>query len=265
MTGSLADHVTPQPFFATVAASQSPLDRFLKLFHLERQSFILICFLLGSVILIGNVILISTSHFLTILIRSDSYDPSAYLTNPNETSFRKFVTELAFRRHLTKLSDGQIGQDISQDNASPCPPGGEPAGTHSPTLPIVPLGPGFHFSNRAKVSLRTPDHIFRSFILFTLVIVTPVSPSDTPSAKGKHGKPLNMLEGSWYIGAFGHWWIGGVLDFPRLRKEVQNELLGKEEGSTFRCDAGILGIRSLDRPATDGTKLLHRRVLLTGG
>lgn len=179
------------------------------------------------------------------------------------------MTELAFRRHITKLSSGQLNGDDSttgdaNTSGSSQSRGGrrQVAASSTPTS-VTPTGPGFHFSNRANISLRTPAHVFRSFLFFTIVIVTPVSNSK-PSASDAHpgkdrsgGKPVSSaatLEGSWYIGAFGQWWLAGTLEFPKTlsRKPLsaKEQLLGDEAAiSPFDQKGGVLSMKSLDRGA----------------
>ncbi|KIO30324.1 hypothetical protein M407DRAFT_155326 [Tulasnella calospora MUT 4182] len=195
---------------------------------------------------------------------------TAYLSNPTEASFRTFVTELAFRRHITKLSGGQLSSDDSttgdvnpSSGLSPSRGGRRQADASSTPSSVTPNGPGFHFSNRANISLRTPAHVFRSFLFFTIVIVTPVSNSKA-SASDAHpgkdrsgGKPVSSaatLEGSWYIGAFGQWWLAGTLEFPKTlsRKppSAKEQLLGDEAAiSPFDQKGGVLSMKSLDRGA----------------
>lgn len=80
----------------------------------------------------------------------------------------------------------------------------------------------FHFANRVSVSLQTPAHIIRSFGLFTAV-VTPLvdtSASSTYTSPEDGGKALPSsadakMRGSWFIGAFGKWWIGGTVELSR--------------------------------------------------
>ncbi|KAG8906534.1 hypothetical protein FRC01_007988, partial [Tulasnella sp. 417] len=195
---------------------------------------------------------------------------TAYLSNPTEASFRTFVTELAFRRHITKLSGGQLSNDDTtaddvnaSSGSSPSRGGRRQAGASSTPASVTLTGPGFHFSNRANISLRTPAHVFRSFLFFTIVIVTPVSNSKA-SASDAHpgkdrsgGKPVPSaatLEGSWYIGAFGQWWLAGTLEFPktlsRKPSSAKEQLLGDEAAiSPFDQKGGVLSMKSLDRGA----------------
>ncbi|KAG8948496.1 hypothetical protein FRC04_009704 [Tulasnella sp. 424] len=195
---------------------------------------------------------------------------TAYLSNPTEASFRSFITELAFRRHITKLSGDQLSNDDSTADgvntaagSSPSPGARRQVAASSTPSSVTPTGPGFHFSNRANISLRTPAHVFRSFLFFTIVIVTPVSNSKTPISDAHPGKDRNggkpatsaaTLEGSWYIGAFGQWWLAGTLEFPktlsRKPSSAKEQLLGDEAAiSPFDQKGGVLSMKSLDRGA----------------
>ncbi|KAG8928422.1 hypothetical protein FRC02_006915 [Tulasnella sp. 418] len=201
-----------------------------------------------------------------------------------------FLTELAFRRHLTKLNDrGDHSQerhpnqpssglhyasspprDGTQDNQIHPNPTSLVGGLAAPSSGANPIATSLNFSNRAAVSLRTPGHFFRSFGIFTIAIVTPLT--DTPSAQAlrrrqsrlspsvsSHNTNLNssshnsttprwtpgptlasqasVIDGSWFIGAFGKWWVGGSVEVP----SKDAHLLSKEEGAP----PGILSMRSL--------------------
>ncbi|KAG9008277.1 hypothetical protein FRB90_009013 [Tulasnella sp. 427] len=223
--------------------------------RLEWHSFILACFSIFCIFFTGQ------------------FEPidDTYLSNPTEASFRTFVTELAFRRHITKLSNGQLATDDTPSDSANASSGTflsrggrrQTGASSTPSSSVTPSGPGFHFSNRANISLRTPAHVFRSFLFFTIVIVTPVSnakpsASDTHPGKdrsgGKHLSSAGALEGSWYIGAFGQWWLAGTLEFPktlsRKPSSTKEQLLGDEAAiSPFDQKGGLLSMKSLDRGA----------------
>lgn len=157
--------------------------------------------------------------------------------------------------------------------SSPSPGSRRQAAASSTPSSVTPTGPGFHFSNRANISLRTPAHVFRSFLFFTIVIVTPVSNSKTPSSDAHPGKdrnggkpvsPAATLEGSWYIGAFGQWWLAGTLEFPktlsRKPSSAKEQLLGDEAAiSPFDQKGAVLSMKSLDRGAPLRSKFLPLR------
>ena len=214
----------------------------------------------------------------------------AYLTNPSEASFRTFLTELSFRRHLSRLYDAQVPEPGDHDF--------EASGLHTPkrrhhppkhpstnttTVPLVssiPSNPsvakttdlvqtsttqapsnisGFHFANRASVSLRTSGHVFRSLGILTVAAVPIVSDDEeyessagmiTSGLPMTHSPPKRAeitLAGSWFIGIFGKWWLGG-----RLQLHQQNAI-GHARLRTTQCvdkeerfSAGVLSIRALD-------------------
>ncbi|KAG8897023.1 hypothetical protein FRB99_008510 [Tulasnella sp. 403] len=224
MTGSVDDNLPAKSFtFTSVATAGSPLSRLLHLGHVELHYILCICVLVGAILVL------------------------AYLTNPSEASFRAFVTELAFRHHLTKLSNSQEGGVFTSNGANASPGPRHSSTSLSSSSPLSPAGPGFHFSNRANISLRTPAHRIRSFAFFTIVIITPVA---SPLAHDKYARATAVLEGTWYFGALGHWWIGGMIDLPLSRHQVQREYLGKEEGSSVERGAGVIHMKCLDVPTT---------------
>ncbi|KAF8739792.1 hypothetical protein RHS02_04911, partial [Rhizoctonia solani] len=140
----------------------------------------------------------------------------AYVTNPSAASFRTFLTELAFRRHLSKLHD-----------ASEADP---PALTWARHSLAIDAPPHLQFATKASVSVRSSAHIFRSFGIFTIAAVTPVA--DHRNKPDSHPTAFASDHGRWFLGAFGKWWFGGAL------------LLGK--GDDGHTTAGLLDIRLLD-------------------
>ncbi|KAG8697296.1 hypothetical protein FRC08_006636 [Ceratobasidium sp. 394] len=148
----------------------------------------------------------------------------AYVTNPSPASFRTFLTELAFRRHLSKLHDASDAESPSLHWAR-----------HSHQIDAAPH---LQFATRASVSVRSSAHIFRSFGILTIAAVTPVG-DHRAGTKSRNSSPapvpVNAFasdHGRWFLGAFGKWWFGGTL------------LLGK--GDDSHATAGLLDIRLLD-------------------
>ncbi|CAE6472315.1 unnamed protein product [Rhizoctonia solani] len=143
----------------------------------------------------------------------------AYVTNPSTASFRTFLTELAFRRHLSKLHD-----------ASEADP---PALTWARHSLHIDAPPHLQFATRASVSVRSSAHIFRSFGVLTIAAVTPVADHRNKHlGNGDAQTSFASDQGRWFLGAFGKWWLGGAL------------LLGK--GDDTHGTAGLLDIRLLD-------------------
>ena len=115
---------------------------------------------------------------------------TAYLTNPSESSFRAYLTELSFRHHLSRL-------DRLDDGVDHVP--------HPLSLENPPL---LHFGSRASVSIRTPKHVFHSFAVFTVATMLP----SAKSGQRTNSSISSVITDSWYIGAFGKWWRGGIIE-----------------------------------------------------
>ncbi|KAJ3827984.1 hypothetical protein F5880DRAFT_1473478 [Lentinula raphanica] len=161
----------------------------------------------------------------------------AYLTNPSENSFRSYLTELSFRQHLSSLDDNadddSAGQEKLSSNHLLFRSGS--ADSHR-TLTFDNRSP-FHFANRASVSLRTPKHVFHSFGIFTIAAILPLAKTDPALQEQRDG---TAISDSWFIGAFGKWWRGGV--FETWYQDVIARSSDEESWSS-----GILGMKTLDR------------------
>lgn len=166
----------------------------------------------------------------------------AYLTNPSETSFRAYLTEQSFRQHLSHLDDTT---DESSDIDVQYSPRPVDRNTMTDRTPLP-----FHFANRASVSLRTPKHIFHSVGICTI--------ATTRGAAGAHGRSSStnsphgnanlsrvdhdgsVVSDSWFIGAFGHWWRGGLVD-----SWYHDAMIGSKDAEGW--SSGILGFKALDK------------------
>ncbi|KAF8161027.1 hypothetical protein B0H34DRAFT_795869 [Crassisporium funariophilum] len=163
----------------------------------------------------------------------------AYLTNPSENSFRAYLTEQSFRHHLSRLDDNA---DDTHDSRSRYVPRNSTLPTTSPFA--VDSSPPFHFANRASISLRTPKHVFHSFAIFTVAAMVPLSQSNSSDSQDGW-----MISDSWYIGAFGKWWRGGVLE--AWYQDVIARTKDEESWSS-----GILSMKRLDMlPDYNGSAL----------
>jgi len=170
--------------------------------------------------------------FLTIFFAVISL--TAYLTNPSESTLRTYLTEQSFRQHLSRLDENcddvaaKLREGASGTAAS--------KGVDSVSSYILPLDESslFHFANCASVSLRTPKHVFHSFGIFTIAAMIPLpEPLRRDDCNGL------MVSDSWYIGAFGKWWRGGVLE--TWYQDVISRSKDEESWSS-----GILSMKSLD-------------------
>lgn len=200
----------------------------------------------------------------------------AYLTNPSETSFRSYLTEQSVRHHLSRLDDPV---DPDREDSE-----GSKTNYHRSSSPQSPSSFGslesgssaFHFTSRAAIALRTPRHTFHSFGFFTIAAVIPnlkthlmprQSSSVVSSARNTTGTSDHdffPFKEVWFVGAFGRWWRGGVVDSawpPRPSPHSK----GDEEG----WSSGILNIKSLDQfedfngELNDGTDAIGSFVSLT--
>ncbi|KAJ3507395.1 hypothetical protein NLJ89_g6326 [Agrocybe chaxingu] len=153
----------------------------------------------------------------------------AYLTNPSENSFRAYLTEQSFRHHLSRLDHG--ADDAHAPNRFRSRYLSRNSSNSSTPLFAVDNTPPFHFANRASISLRTPKHVFRSFAVFTVAAMVPLS-------KTSDRDPC-LISDSWYIGAFGKWWRGGV--FEEWYQDVIARTKDEESWSS-----GILNMKRLD-------------------
>lgn len=99
----------------------------------------------------------------------------------------------------------------------------------------------FHFVNRASVSLRTPKHVFYSFGILTIAAVYPTGRSNARGNGLTHDSEHlgSKVSDAWYIGAFGRWWRGGIV------QSWWHEMLANTKDSE-RCGSGILDVKALD-------------------
>ncbi|KAG8785442.1 hypothetical protein FRC19_011200 [Serendipita sp. 401] len=172
----------------------------------------------------------------------------AYVTNPSEASFRTCLTEQVFRRHLqrlhiedaddnadieslnnnsslTRISDGDGRLYSLPSHKSPKTLTGSNFGHNLRNQGNKP--PRVHFTNRSAVSLQTPAHVFRSYGICTIAVTqdidtaSPFVSSQNCSSSNGHtvetAVPVRQMKirGTWFIGAFGKWWVGGVLEISK--------------------------------------------------
>lgn len=108
----------------------------------------------------------------------------------------------------------------------------------------------FHFANRASVSLRTPKHIFHSVGICTIATTRGAAgvngrSSSTTSLHGNNNlsgvdHDGSVVSDSWFIGAFGHWWRGGLVD-----SWYHDAMIGSKDAEGW--SSGILGFKALDK------------------
>ncbi|KAG1904249.1 uncharacterized protein F5891DRAFT_1013568 [Suillus fuscotomentosus] len=166
----------------------------------------------------------------------------AYLTNPSETSFRAYLTEQSFRQHLSHLDDTA---DESSDTDAQYSSRPVDRNTLTDRTPLP-----FHFANRASVSLRTPKHIFHSIGICTIATTRGAAgvTGRSSSTTSLHGNGNlsgvyhdgSVVSDSWFIGAFGHWWRGGLVD-----SWYHDAMIGSKDAEGW--SSGILGFKALDK------------------
>jgi hypothetical protein len=229
----------------------------------------------------------------------------AYVTNPSESSFRTFLTEEAFRRHLRKLNtpeDEDDGLDYL-DNPPTLTRVRDAKGkfyklprsrlfSQLPSITALSCSnqtkaPRVHFTNRLAIALHTPAHIFRSYGLCTIAVTQQVdmsSPFTCLNGNPTNGRPHGhnhhiyvhpqhghignhtnqysqvengmsrdtKIRGTWFIGAFGKWWIAGNLVFMKddlLHNAFtgSSAIVGGEAGqASSDLKSGYYDIRVLD-------------------
>ncbi|KAJ9105801.1 hypothetical protein QFC19_003368 [Naganishia cerealis] len=109
----------------------------------------------------------------------------AFLSNPDEASFRKYLAEESFRKHVQDLyhppapttsakpkraAAGSVedGADENKDGSS------DSLDNRGPGSEVPALTP-FRFSNHVSIHLRTPAYKFRNLVIFSLVAIMPKS------------------------------------------------------------------------------------------
>ena len=194
------------------------------------------------------------------------------MTNPSESSFRTFLTEQAFRHHLSSLDDAEAdAQDELEAASAVMAPhsaemlvrkGGLSGSFSKYRSPLSSYAsPPFAFANRASVSLRTPKHMFRSFGIFSVAAVVPASNLSSSSRSSRvdraqqsqqqgddesttcdrQSHTQSLLWESWFVGAFGMWFWAVNLD--GLWRE--SGLVTRDE--TDGTVTGVLEVKALDR------------------
>ncbi|TFY73483.1 hypothetical protein EWM64_g10529, partial [Hericium alpestre] len=196
----------------------------------------------------------------------------AYYSNPTETSFRSYLTEQSFRHHLSRLHDANDG-DLSDSDDSGVHYTSRRSSTGPPSrADSLDTCASFPFSNRASVALRTPKHAFHSFGVFTIAAVIPnnaparsISPSTTSRSSSSSSTAFSEIvrrtasadgdsdgasvKETWFIGAFGRWWRGGVIEASWPSSESRAKC--DEEG----WSSGILDIKALDKSDSYNAKV----------
>jgi len=166
-------------------------------------------------------------------------EKKACLTNPTENSFRAYLTEQSFRRHLNNLDDSADDNNSIPDRrrSKSSSKTTTTSSTAASSVFTPDKGLSIHFANRATISLRTPKHVFHSFGPFTIAATLPISkaPNDRESRDGS----ADPGSDSWYVGAFGRWWKGGIFE-----EWYQDVIAHSKDGDGWT--PGIMSMKRLD-------------------
>ncbi|KAG1771705.1 hypothetical protein EDD22DRAFT_862147 [Suillus occidentalis] len=105
-------------------------------------------------------------------------------------------------------------------------------------------------SETSFLSLRTPKHIFHSVGICTIATTRGAAGVNgrSSSTTSLHGNSNlsgvdhdgSVVSDSWFIGAFGHWWRGGLVD-----SWYHDAMIGSKDAEGW--SSGILGFKALDK------------------
>jgi len=144
---------------------------------------------------------------------------TAHHTNPSEASFRQYLTEQSFKRHLYRIDDdGEYSHDAGEptDNilgafsAQPArprfqshPAASTNASAHHQYKSVSDISDSphasakrLHFHGHASIALRTPPHFLRSFGILTIAAVTPADTPPTPPGSSPSGHSTSAAASS---------------------------------------------------------------------
>jgi hypothetical protein len=144
------------------------------------------------------------------------------------------LTELSFRHHLSRLDHSLDQKKTAAKHSAVTNTALSSNGSASGSSAAL------HFSNRASLSLRTPKHVFHSFGIFTIAAIVPPTRAEREALNSTSDRDGSMITDSWFIGAFGRWWRGGVIEAWYQDVVARSS---PEEG----WSSGILGMKALDR------------------
>ncbi|WVR00273.1 hypothetical protein IAU59_007416 [Kwoniella sp. CBS 9459] len=211
----------------------------------------------------------------------------AVVTNPTESSFRAHLTEMSFRRHLADIrrsdTDDSTAPPLTDEQAqlpssssTPIPitsaspdirRASTSGGAETPTHTVAP----FRFANHVAISLRTPTLLYRSFLICSITITSPIAPpaflsdpTPTPLSRGKHASSTVKERHVVWFGCMGHWSLIGFVPqsvewaWKTLTRAEREK--GRKKSSTLD-KAGVIEMRAVqnkeDTPASAKGSLGH--------
>ncbi|OCF38219.1 hypothetical protein I316_00445 [Kwoniella heveanensis BCC8398] len=194
----------------------------------------------------------------------------AVVTNPTESSFRAHLTEMSFRRHLADIRRSETDDTTSAppltDEQAQLPSSSTPipitaatpdarrssaSGAETPTHTVAP----FRFANHVAISLRTPTLLYRSLLICSITITSPIAPpaflsdpTPTPLGRGKHASPTIKERHVIWFGCMGHWSLIGFVPqsvewaWKTLTRTEREK--GRKKSSTLD-KAGVIEMRAV--------------------
>ena len=180
------------------------------------------------------------------------------MTNPTESSFRSYLTELSFRRHLADIHRPVI-DDVShapgaQNGTVTEKANGELSNGHNATATKHPSGSEtppiapFRFANHVAISLRTPPLAYRSLLFFALAFTSPVCAPIFVSDSGSKGKGCAVRDPVVvFLGLMGHWIYVGSLParFQWIARLLLEEIRDRSSKKDPVTRAGIIEMRAV--------------------
>ncbi|KAJ9479937.1 hypothetical protein PHBOTO_003701 [Pseudozyma hubeiensis] len=204
----------------------------------------------------------------------------AFWTNPDDASFRPFLTDLVFRERLRLLNHDQDAAESQLPDTDAASGGStpEPAAARKSdpnafssllSTSSYSTGPfALTFGAKVALSVRTPPFHRKDLGLLSIVTISQSTPARTSTPDDQLRSPSQHTTSthraspksdgtvdctSLFIGAFGKWWVLGYAipdlpaappsNYPRQHKNGRPEL---EENITDAPEWGVLEMRSID-------------------
>ncbi|KAM0790848.1 hypothetical protein ACM66B_004692 [Microbotryomycetes sp. NB124-2] len=155
----------------------------------------------------------------------------AWLGNPTPASFRTHLTSMSFHQHLRRLSSpARNGITPTASQSTPSTSSARPApvkatkDSPSPKKPSRSSQPShvLSFSNRISLAVKTPPYTYKSYVFFSIVVMSPANASRSKRRKAASGAaaPEGLIRPHTevWVGAFGRWYAW-KLDNDELEEE----------------------------------------------
>ncbi|UZJ54278.1 hypothetical protein CBS101457_003598 [Exobasidium rhododendri] len=165
----------------------------------------------------------------------------AYSTNPGDTSFRSYLTDLSLHQHLRQIHHvSHTPRNESDVDELEGATRNEVEKIASPHI--------LNFANRISLSLRTPRYERLDYGLFSTVTVPTTSLNRASHSDQLHSSATHTR----YVGAFGKWWLGGTIQSSRAGKQR----VSRSSNDSAANSGGVLAMKAEDTSrGSDGTRL----------